>query len=54
MMEGVSHECCSLAGTLKLNKLIALYDDNEICIEGCTDEVFKEDVPARFRANGCN
>jgi transketolase len=54
MMEGVSHECCSLAGTLKLNKLIALYDDNEICIEGSTDDVFKEDVPARFRAYGWN
>jgi transketolase len=54
MMEGVSHECCSLAGTLKLNKLIALYDDNEICIEGSTDEAFREDVPARFRAYGWN
>jgi transketolase len=54
MMEGVSHECCSLAGTLKLNKLIALYDDNEICIEGSTDDVFREDVPARFRAYGWN
>ncbi len=54
MMEGVSHECCSLAGTLKLNKLIALYDDNEICIEGGTDNVFREDVPARFRAYGWN
>ncbi len=54
MMEGVSHECCSLAGTLRLNKLIALYDDNEICIEGPTDTVFREDVPARFRAYGWN
>ncbi len=54
MMEGVSHECCSLAGTLKLNKLIALYDDNEICIEGGTDNVFREDVPGRFRAYGWN
>ena len=54
MMEGISHECCSLAGTLKLNKLIALYDDNEISIEGSTDLAFREDVPARFRAYGWN
>ena len=46
MMEGISHEACSLAGTLKLNKLIALYDDNEISIEGNTDIAFREDVPA--------
>ncbi|MBQ3668463.1 MAG: transketolase, partial [Clostridia bacterium] len=54
MMEGLSHEACSLAGTLKLNKLIALYDDNEISIEGNTDIAFREDVPARFRAYGWN
>ena len=54
MMEGISHEACSLAGTLKLNKLIALYDDNEISIEGSTDIAFREDVPARFRAYGWN
>ena len=54
MMEGVSHEVCSLAGTLKLNKLIALYDDNEISIEGSTDLAFREDVPGRFRAYGWN
>ena len=54
MMEGLSHEACSLAGTLKLNKLIALYDDNEISIEGSTDIAFREDVPARFRAYGWN
>ena len=54
MMEGISHEACSLAGTLKLNKLIALYDDNEISIEGDTDIAFTEDVPARFRAYGWN
>ncbi|MGI6172402.1 MAG: transketolase [Christensenellales bacterium] len=54
MMEGISHECCSLAGTLGLNKLIALYDDNEISIEGDTDLAFREDVPARFRAYGWN
>ena len=54
MMEGISHEACSLAGTLKLGKLIALYDDNEISIEGNTDIAFREDVPARFRAYGWN
>ena len=54
MMEGISHEACSLAGTLGLNKLIALYDDNEISIEGDTDIAFREDVPARFRAYGWN
>jgi transketolase len=54
MMEGLSHEACSLAGTLKLIKLIALYDDNEISIEGSTDLAFREDVPARFRAYGWN
>ena len=54
MMEGISHEACSLAGTLRLNKLIAVYDDNEISIEGSTDIAFREDVPARFRAYGWN
>ena len=54
MMEGISHEACSLAGTLGLNKLIAVYDDNEISIEGSTDLAFREDVPARFRAYGWN
>ena len=54
MMEGISHEACSLAGTLGLNKLIALYDDNEISIEGDTNIAFREDVPARFRAYGWN
>lgn len=54
MMEGISGEACSLAGTLKLNKLIALYDDNEISIEGNTNIAFREDVPARYRAYGWN
>ena len=52
LMEGISHEAASMAGTLKLKKLIALYDDNEITIEGSTDLAFREDVPARFKAYG--
>ena len=53
LMEGVSSEAASLAGFLKLGKLILLYDDNEISIEGRTHELaFKEDVGARFRAYG--
>jgi len=54
MMEGVSHEAASIAGTLGLNKLIALYDDNDISIEGSTDITFREDVGARYRAYGWN
>jgi transketolase len=52
LMEGVSHEAASLAGHLGLGKLIYLYDDNGISIEGSTDLAFTEDVPARFRAYG--
>ena len=48
--EGISYEACSFAGTHKLGKLILLYDDNEITIEGNTDVTFKEDVAARFAA----
>ncbi len=48
--EGISYEACSFAGTHKLGKLILLYDDNEITIEGNTDVTFKENVGARFAA----
>ncbi len=52
LMEGISHEACSLAGTLGLGKLIALYDDNEISIDGHVSGWFTEDIPARFSAYG--
>jgi transketolase len=52
LMEGISHEAASLAGHLKLGKIVYLYDDNEISIEGSTDLAFTEDVVARFRAYG--
>ncbi len=52
MQEGVSSEAASLAGTLRLGKLIYLYDDNDIQIEGPTDVVFAENVGRRFRAYG--
>ena len=54
MMEGITSEAASLAGTLKLNKLTVLYDDNEISIEGDTHLAFREDVGARFLAYGWN
>ena len=52
LMEGVAAEAASLAGHLKLGKLIYLYDDNKISIEGCTDLAFTEDVGMRFQAYG--
>jgi len=52
LMEGVASEAASLAGHLKLGKLIYLYDDNRVTIEGFTSLAFSEDVPARFAAYG--
>lgn len=50
LMEGVSHEACSLAGTLKLGKLIAFWDDNDISIDGNVSGWFTDNTPARFEA----
>ncbi|QKK01511.1 MAG: transketolase [Pseudomonadota bacterium] len=52
LMEGISHEACSLAGTLGLGKLVVFYDDNRISIDGNTDGWFTDDTPARFDAYG--
>ena len=54
LMEGLSHEACALAGAWKLNKLIALYDDNGISIDGNVAPWFVDDTPQRFRAYGWN
>jgi len=50
--EGVSSEACSLAGTLKLGKLIAFYDENKISIDGCTDITFTDDIEKRYLSYG--
>ena len=52
MMEGIGHEACSLAGTLRLSKLVAFYDDNGISIDGHVEGWFADDTPQRFEAYG--
>ncbi|MDF2467233.1 MAG: transketolase [Ramlibacter sp.] len=54
LMEGISHEACSLAGTLRLSKLVAFYDDNGISIDGHVQGWFTDDTPKRFEAYGWN
>lgn len=54
LMEGISHEACALAGAWRLNKLVAVYDDNGISIDGQVTPWFIDDTPARFKAYGWN
>ena len=54
LMEGISHEVCSFAGTLRLSKLIGFYDDNGISIDGHVEGWFTDDTPKRFEAYGWN
>jgi transketolase len=54
LMEGISHEACSLAGVLGLGKLVAIYDDNGISIDGNVQGWFRDDTPMRFAAYGWN
>ena len=54
LMEGISYEASSFAGTNKLNKLIVLYDSNNICLDGKTNKTFTENIPMRFISQGWN
>lgn len=54
LMEGVSYEALSLAGTLKLNKLIVLYDSNNVCLDGNTSNTFNDNIEMRFTSMGWN
>lgn len=54
LMEGISYEACSLAGTQKLNKLIVLYDSNNVCLDGKTSDSFNENIAMRFISQGWN
>ena len=54
LMEGISYEAASLAGTLKLNRLIVLYDSNNICLDGETKQTFNENIGMRFVSQGWN
>ena len=54
LMEGISYEAASLAGTLKLNKLIVLYDSNNVCLDGNTSDTFNDNVSMRFVSQGWN
>ena len=54
LMEGISYEAASLAGTYKLNNLIVLYDSNKICLDGKTENIFTDNIPMRFQSMGWN